>query len=197
MQGWTNHQITVETTGATLHVGNDIDYYKVDLPLGYHYSIKPRLHDAGNSGNGHTYTGDAIFAYSTDGLNYSEAFNDVMADSITFNGGTVYFVVSPCFSGMTGSYLLEIHIKGDGDIGVDEDYAANVVLYPNPVNDVLHLECENMTGFDIYSYDGRLIKSMQITDNEAVIDFADIDCGAYLLKITTKEGAFTRRVIKK
>jgi len=194
---WNNHQTTVRSTGSNIHVGNDIDYYKVELPTGYHYTISPRIHDENNSGNGQAYTVDAIFAYSTDGVNYSESINDVMNDHITFEGGTIYFVVNPCFSGMTGTYLLEIQIEGDGDIGVDEEYAADVVLYPNPVNDVLHLECENMTGYDMYSYDGRLIKSSQTTDNEAVIDFSDFDSGAYLLKIKTIDGTFTKRVIKK
>lgn len=197
LYNWTNHQITVRTTGSNIHVGNDIDYYKIELPNGYHYTIKPRLHDSYNSGNGQNYTVDAMFAYSTDGQNYSSSIDDVMTGNIAFNGGTIYFVVSPYFSGMTGTYLLEIQIEGDGDIGVDEEYAADVFLYPNPVNDVLHLECENMTGYDMYSYDGRLIKSSQTTDNEAVIDFSDFDSGAYLLKIKTIDGTFTRRVIKK
>ena len=194
---WTNHQTTVLTTGSNLHVGNDIDYYSIELPTGYHYVIRPRLHDAGNSGNGHTYTVDATFAYSTDGVTYSQSINDVMTSTIAFNGGTMYFVVNPCFTGMAGTYLLDILIEGDGDIGVDEEYALDVVLYPNPVNDVLHLECENMTGYDVYSYDGRLIKSSQTSDNEAVIDFSDFDSGAYLLKIKTIDGTFIRRVIKK
>ncbi|MBO4568002.1 MAG: thiol protease/hemagglutinin PrtT [Bacteroidales bacterium] len=194
---WTNHQTTVLTTGSNLHVGNDIDYYSIELPTGYHYVIRPRLHDAGNSGNGHTYTVDATFAYSTDGVTYSQSINDVMTSTIAFNGGTIYFVINPCFTGMAGTYLLDILIEGDGDIGVDEEYALNVVLYPNPVNDMLHLACENMTRYDIYSYDGRLINSAQTTDNEVVIDFSDFDSGAYLLKITTEEGTFTRRVIKK
>lgn len=195
--GWVDHQTTLSTSGATLHVGNDIDYYKVELPTGYHYTIRPRLHDANNSGNGHTYTVDAIFAYSTDGLNYSASFNDVMTTPITFDGGTIYFVVNPCFSGMSGTYLLDILVEGDSDIGVDEDYAANIKMYPNPVNGILHLECENMIGYEILSYDGRLIKSEQVAEDEAVIDFSEFIDGVYLLNIKTGEGTFIRRITKK
>ena len=196
LYNWTNHQITEKTTGSNLHVGNDIDYYKIVLPAGHNYVITPRLHDSYNSGDGNAYTVDAMFAYSTDGVNYSAAIDDVMSGNITTTGGTVYFVVSPYFSGMTGTYLLEIHVSGDGNTEVEEDYTANIKLYPNPVNDMLHLECENMVEYDIYSYDGKLIKSAQLSDDETVIDFKGFNSGAYLLRITTKEGVLTRRIIK-
>ena len=196
LYGWASHHITKKTTGSNLHVGNDIDYYKIELPQGNNYVITPRLHDSYNSGDGNSYTVDAMFAYSTDGVNYSPAIDDVMSGNITTTGGTVYFVVSPYFSGMTGTYLLELQITGNGDTDVEEDYAANIRLYPNPVGDVLHLECDNMTGYDIYSYDGKLIKSEQLSEDETVIDFEGFNSGAYLLKITTKEGVLTRRIIK-
>ena len=193
---WTNNQTTVTTTGSNIHVGNDLDYYKIELPKGYNYSIKPRLYDAYSSGNGQNYSVDAMFAYSTDGQNYSEPIDDVMSGSIVFNGGTIFFVVSPSFSGMTGTYLLEIKITGDGDIGIDEDYAAQITLYPNPVSDVLHVECEQMIGYDIFSYDGQTVKSMQLSKNEAVIDFNNLDCGIYILRIITKEGSVSQQIIK-
>ena len=195
LDNWSNHHITKKTTGANLHIGNDIDYYKIVLPAGDNYVITPRLHDSYNSGDGNAYTVDAMFAYSTDGVNYSESIDDVMAGNITTTGGTVYFVVSPYFSGMTGTYLLEIQIA-DSHAGVDEEWTANIKLYPNPVGDFLHVECDNMIGYDIYSYDGKLIKSEQLSENEAVIDFGGFDSSAYLLRITTREGVVTRRIVK-
>lgn len=193
---WSNHQTTVSTTGSNLHVGNDIDYYKIELPTGYNYIINARLHDSYNSGNGQTYTVDAMFAYSTDGANYSSGIDDVMPGNITFNGGTIYFAVMPYFSGMTGTYLLDIKISGDGDIGVDEDYAMNLKLYPNPMTDVLHLECDNIQQYDIYSLDGKLVKSAQTPDNEAVINVGDLSSGIYMIRITSEKGVVTRRIVK-
>lgn len=193
---WSNHQTTVRTTGATIHVGNDIDYYKIELPFGNNYTINARLHDSYNSGNGQTYTVDALFAYSTDGQNYSDGIDDVMSGNITFTGGTVYFAVVPYFSGMTGTYLLEISISGDGDTGVDEDYVMNVSMYPNPVQDILHVECENIMQYDIFSLDGKLLKSTEMFDNEAVINIEDLNAGVYLIRITNDKGTVTRRIVK-
>lgn len=193
---WTNHQTTVNTTGSNIHVGNDIDYYRINLPTGYNYIISARLHDSYNSGNGQTYTVDAMFAYSTDGQNYSQGYDDVMPGTISFNGGTIYFAVSPYFSGMTGTYLLEIAISGDGDTGVDEDYAMNLKLYPNPVKDVLYLECDNIQQYDIYSLDGKLVKSAQTLETEAVINVGDLSSGIYMIRITNDKGVVTKRIIK-
>ena len=193
---WSNHQTTVNTTGSNIHVGNDIDYYKIVLPEGNNYVITARLHDSYNSGNGQTYTVDALFSYSTDGQNYSAGIDDVMSGNITFTGGTVYFAVAPYFSGMTGTYLLEIHISGDGDTDVNEDYTMNLNLYPNPVKDVLYVECDNMQQYDIYSLDGKLVKSSQTFDNEAIINVEDLVNGVYMVKITSDKGTVTRRVVK-
>ena len=193
---WTNNQTTIYTTGSNLHVGNDIDYYKIELPTGRNYSINARLHDSYNSGNGQEYTVDAMFAYSTDGQNYSAGIDDVMDGNISMSGGTIYFAVTPYFSGMSGTYLLQIHINGNGGIGVDEDVVTSLILYPNPVKDILHVGCDNMQRYDIFSVDGKLIKSSQTNNNEEAIDCSDLESGIYMLRITSNKGVVTRRIIK-
>ena len=182
---WVDNQTTVSTTGANIHVGNDIDYYRIDLPAKHKYSIKPTLYDIGNSDNSQTYTVDVIFAYSTDGQTYSESINDETTDNITFEGGTIYFVVSPCFSGMTGTYMLKILI-------CDE-----IILYPNPVDDFVHIECENMTGCDVYTIDGQLIKTVTTSKDADNINLSDLIGGAYILEIKTEDGNYPMKIIKK
>ena len=193
---WTSNQTTLYTSGSNLHVGNDIDYYKVELPTGRNYTINARLQDSYNSGNGQDYTADALFAYSTDGQNYSAGIDDVMDGSITMNGGTVYFAVTPYFSGMVGTYLLEIHINRNGGIGVDEDFATNLILYPNPVKDLLFVKGNKMQQYDILSVDGKLIQSLQTNNDEDVIDFSGLESGVYMLRITSDKGVVTRKIIK-
>ena len=191
---WSNNQTTIYTTGSNLHVGNDIDYYKIELPTGRNYVINARLHDSYNSGNGQDYTVDAMFTYSTDGQNYSAGIDDVMDGNITMSGGTVYFAVTPYFSGMSGTYLLEIHINGG--IGVDEEYATNLILYPNPVKDLLHVRCDDMRQYDVFTIDGKLIRSSQTNNNEDVIGFSGLESGMYMVRITSDKGVVTRRIIK-
>ena len=195
LSNWSNNQTAVSTTGSNLHVGNDIDYYKVELPTGRSYTINARLHDSYASGNGQSYTVDAMFAYSTDGQTFSAGIDDVMDESISFNGGTIYFGVTPYFSGMSGTYLLEIAIS-IGGFGTDENYATSFILYPNPVKDILHIKCDNMQQYDVFSLDGKLIKSLQRNDDEAVIDFGDLEKGIYMVRITSDKGIVTRKIVK-
>jgi hypothetical protein len=105
---FTGNSATVSTPGANCHVGNDYDYYKMVLPAGYNYSIAARIHDVYNTGNGNTYTFDGLISYSTDGTTWSDAYDDIIGNNITVKGGgTVYFYVSPYFTGATGTYLFE------------------------------------------------------------------------------------------
>ena len=195
LSNWSNNQTAVSTTGSNLHVGNDIDYYKVELPTGRSYTINARLHDSYASGNGQSYSVDAMFAYSTDGQTFSAGIDDVMDESISFNGGTIYFGVTPYFSGMSGTYLLEIAIS-IGGFGTDENYATSFILYPNPVIDILHIKCDNMQQYDVFSLDGKLIKSLQRNNDEAVIDFVDLERGIYMVRITSDKGIVTRKIVK-
>ena len=195
LSNWSNNQTAVSTTGSNLHVGNDIDYYKVELPTGRSYTINAHLHDSYASGNGQSYTVDAMFAYSTDGQTFSAGIDDVMDESISFNGGTIYFGVTPYFSGMSGTYLLEIAIS-IGGFGTDENYATCFILYPNPVKDILHIKCDNMQQYDVFSLDGKLIKSLQRNNDEAVIDFGDLERGIYMVRITSDKGIVTRKIVK-
>ena len=195
LSNWSNNQTAVSTTGSNLHVGNDIDYYMLELPTGHNYTINARLHDSYNSGNGQSYTVDAMFAYSTDGQTFSAGIDDVMDESISFNGGTIYFGVTPYFSGMSGTYLLEITIR-IGGFGTEEDYVTNLILYPNPVKDILHIKCDNMQQYDVFSLDGKLIKSLQRNNDEAVIDFGDLERGIYMVRITSDKGIVTRKIVK-
>lgn len=103
---------TKHTTGSNLHNSLDVDYFVINLPSGYDYSIMPRLHDSYNSGNGESYTVDAMFFYSTDGENWSDYYDDEMDEDIFLeNGGALYFVVMSWFEGEYGTYLMSFDLE--------------------------------------------------------------------------------------
>lgn len=126
---FSGNSTTVNTTGSNLHNSSDIDYYKINLNSGYNYTITPRLHDSYNSGNGNTYSVDAKFAYSTDGVNWSEFYDDVMSGNISIeNGGTVYFCVIPYYDGSIGTYLLSANITRTQ---ITNSYTVSVTANPS------------------------------------------------------------------
>lgn len=127
---FSGNSATVNTTGSNLHNSSDIDYYKINFNSGYNYTAAPRLHDSYNSGNGNTYSVDGKFAYSTDGVNWSEFYDDVMSGNISIeNGGTVYFCVIPYYDGSIGTYLLSVNITRTQ---ITNSYTVSVTA--NPTN---------------------------------------------------------------
>lgn len=109
---FTNDSANVNSEGSNIHIGSDYDYYKLILPEGYTYSIKARIHDSNNSGNSQTYKVDASVSYATNSGAWSDVYDDIITNTINANGGdTLYFLVSPYFTGSTGSYLIDASIK--------------------------------------------------------------------------------------
>ncbi|MCL2328052.1 MAG: leucine-rich repeat protein [Bacteroidetes bacterium] len=104
---FSGNSATVNTLGSNFHTSSDVDYYKIELPVGYNYTVTPQLHDTDNSS---IYTVDAKFSYSRNGGSaYSSSSDNHSAFSVE-NGGTLYFKVEPYSSGDMGTYLLSINI---------------------------------------------------------------------------------------
>jgi hypothetical protein len=140
---FSGNSLTITTNGSNLHVGTDIDYYKVSLPSGFSYLITPRLHDSYNSGNGNTYTVDGVFTYDS-GSGLSPAIDDVAPEPIALgNGGEVIFKVSPYFSGNTGTYQFELQISRTA-LSVGNDLEKETFrVYPNPAREFVFVDYPN------------------------------------------------------
>jgi len=201
---FSNNSANVNTPGSNFHVGIDIDYYKIVLSTGYNYTISPRLHDSYNSGNGQTYTVDALFSYSTNGTTYSETYDDIMTSSISIeNGGTLYFKVAPYFSGSTGTYLLDMEITRTPITTSVDNIGLNhqISIYPNPANDFVVIDLqgfiENVTRIVLYDVQGRQIYSEYNTVFAKTINLPlnNIPNGVYFVQIHSDKGILTQKII--
>ena len=191
----TGTSTTVSTTGANLHNNTDIDYYKIELSPGRNYTITPRLHDSYNSGNSTYYTVDAMFAYSTDGSNWSDFYDDVIDRSITFGGGTLYFCVSPYFEGRMGTYQLDIKVAYG--TGVEESDETLFSVYPNPTKDVVNVNCKDIEQVNLFNAVGQRIESVGTEGRDNVqIDLSGLPNGVYILQAVSQGHALTRRIVK-
>jgi hypothetical protein len=185
----------VSTTGSNLHNGTDIDYYKIQLNPGQTYTITPRLNDSYNSDEGTYYTVDAKFAYSTDGSNWSDFYDDVMQSNITMGGGTLYLCVMPYFEGKTGTYLLNIHIAIG--TGVDESDETAFSIYPNPVREVLNINCMDAKEIRLFNPLGVLVRTINTEGKDNIqIDMSGLPCGTYIMQTVIGQHLVTRKVVK-
>ena len=174
---FSGNSATINTTGSNFHTSNDVDYYKIDLPSGYNYTVTPRLQDSYSSDNGQTYTVDAKFSYLLNSGSWSIAYDtNCSAISVT-NGGTLYFKVEPYYSGNMGTYLLTINIT-------------RAIQAPAPAND----QCSNATNLSCgTSIQGTMAGATPTTSvsypqgatqNDVFYKFTATNAGTYTITLT-------------
>ena len=191
----TGNLATISTSGANLHNGTDIDFYKIQLDAGMNYFITPRLHDSYNTGNSTYYTVDAMYAYSTDGVNWSDFYDDVMETFFVRGGNTLYFWIMPYFEGKTGTYQLDIKVVPT--TGIDESEEHLFSVYPNPVKDVVNVDCKDLEQIYLFNAVGQNIESFSVEGNDKVqIDMSGLPGGVYILQAVSQGRTLTRQIVK-
>jgi serine protease AprX len=104
--------------------------------------------------------------------------------------------LTPNKSNITGvgraDALAAINAVPDWD-GISEN-TLNANIFPNPTHDNMTIQCEGMRQIEVYSMDGRLVKSLSVNGSECLIE--GLERGVYLVKIETNKGTFTRKIVK-
>ncbi len=73
----------------------------------------------------------------------------------------------------------------------------DVVFYPNPVSDVLHIKTkEKLTSYEVITAEGRLMKQGKFTGNYT-IDMSGVATGVYYVKVQGEDFATAGKVVKK
>lgn len=74
-----------------------------------------------------------------------------------------------------------------------EEAQTSFAVYPNPVTDVLHIDCSNLLSASLYSADGRMV--MATKDNK--LDMGSLPDGIYMLKTVSPQGTQIQKVVKR
>jgi hypothetical protein len=200
---FSNNSANITTDGTNIHVETDIDYFKVVLEPGYDYTLNPRIHDSYNAGNGNSYSVDALFSYSNDGINWSDVYDDVLPASLHVGPSTVYFKIAPYFAGETGTYLFDLGITRTSFTGINEAELSNKIqIFPNPTKDKINVNFEEfddkISTITFATIQGELIQAFDLTTNfDKKISFplANVASGIYLLQVHTEKGILTKKII--
>lgn len=191
----------VTTSGSNCHITSDNDYYKIELPSGYQYTITPRLDDSSDKKN--SYTLDGLFSYSLDGNNWSDAYDNVMTGNIIVEGGkTVYFHVAPYFVGQTGTYMLEMTITRTQSTGIVENLLAdNIKVYPNPAKESVLIDFNDFTArlnqLTLINAQGVCVYETSLSDQPKTLHIPLVNLfeGIYILQLQTNNGVLNKKVI--
>jgi hypothetical protein len=151
-----------------------------------------------------------------DGLTFTNYYIDNDNDNygtgsaITFcqNPGTGYSTVNTDCNDSNGAIhpgATEIANNGidencdgtDNYLGIEENAASQIAVYPNPSNGLFTIELGEYSGnatINCTDLNGKVIYNSNITTNSAVIDLTTLKMGTYLLNISTEQHSSVQRI---
>ena len=117
-------------------------------------------------------------------------------------------------TGLTPFTTYQIQVQancGDGNLsgwtasisvtttGIDNYLSNSIALYPNPANDVINVQCtmNNVQGVEVIDVYGKVINTINVTDNPTRINVSGLASGMYFVRVTTEEGTVTKTFVKK
>ncbi|MBK7130781.1 MAG: T9SS type A sorting domain-containing protein [Crocinitomicaceae bacterium] len=77
-------------------------------------------------------------------------------------------------------------------LDADENLGENILIYPNPVSDVLRVEVpENLINLEVISIDGRVLSVPLLNEAAGIyeLDISTLSVGTYILKLTDENSA--------
>lgn len=161
-----NNVSSVNTKGANIQNGSDIDYYAIELENGYYYTISGTLHDIFSEENSF-YTGDMSVSYSFDGEIWSDSYDDTVKTFTKENGGIVYFIVTSYFAGGYGTYNLELTIEKSEPIQPDKYENNNTLPNAYVFDNLLFIDDEaivSTSGANIHTSDDIDVYKIQLEE---------------------------------
>ena len=77
---------------------------------------------------------------------------------------------------------------------VAESKESQVLVLPNPSTDGFNVQCEGLTNIEVFSMDGKMIKSIEPRGSQCYID--GLSTGMYLVRIVSEHGLTVRKIVK-
>ncbi len=124
-----------------------------------------------------------------------ENHNELSYSTKEVNGLTVVKVAAVYENGKTSAGIIDNIFVEKNTESINEN-TSSLNIYPNPVNDRLHIETEaeieEVMVYDVYGRQLSTINGQQ----SLTIDMSKLNTGIYFIKINTKEGNIVKRIIK-
>ena len=135
-------------------------------------------------------------AYTTTAISIEQ----LLADDI-FSDGTYTIAITGYLSATHTDFSYSSTFQPStfliGNAEVDEIASYGTMVYPNPVEDYITVECNDVAAVRIYSASGQLVKSVGGADAEGSIYVGDMPAGYYIVAVDTESGATVRKQILK
>lgn len=110
--------------------------------------------------------------------------------TIDFSDKNAFIYIASADLGLLG-YNLDLDVLSTGEVTGEK---AKVLVYPNPVVDVLHIDDKNLKSVVLYNMEGK--KLLETKSNEMTV--SQLPKGVYVLRIVTSDNSIvSKKIIKK
>ncbi len=79
----------------------------------------------------------------------------------------------------------------------EETTLTNTVMYPNPVNDILHISNANNSQIKIVDLSGKVLYNKYSYNNIETVNLSEFNTGIYFVSVKTDEKVTTKKIIKR
>jgi len=154
----------------------------------------------------------ASFTYTVEGTEVIFTNESENGTAYEWNFGDNEFMPStsteenPSFSYMMdGTYTVSLTVTNE--CGSDEhsaiiDIITNINsvnnvsgIYPNPANDYLYVEYQNLRSYQIININGQIVASKDVNTNTVKINIKDLPAGIYFIQSTTANDNYTQQFV--
>ena len=80
------------------------------------------------------------------------------------------------------------------ETGVEDDAEHNIGIYPNPANEKITINAQNIERVSISNVMGQIVYETSVNDDKMVIDVNEFPAGMYMIHVVTDEYETTKRV---
>ena len=96
---------------------------------------------------------------------------------------------------MTEVFYDNISLQEDVTASVDDAFASNFKVYPNPARDFINIESKNIkvSSVDMYNVLGAKVLSSELINNR--VNVSNLVKGVYFMKINAEGGSATKKVV--
>ena len=124
--------------------------------------------------------------------------SDYIGENIKFR----FQIVSDNYQTRDGFYFDDFKIdviNPSSTANIITDEFSNLRVFPNPFKDTILVKIPNINNeaiISIFSINGKLIKQTKTVNSSTIINSNQLNSGIYFIKVTTKNGVKTLKVIK-
>ena len=112
---------------------------------------------------------------------------------VFIDGNPVGIISTYTFENVIEDHL--IHVVFANNIGVNESEDKDILVYPNPTNDKVTIECERLSHVRIVNTFGQTVYNANHEGNQAVIDLSQMAKGIYMMHIEANGGQMVRKIV--